>query len=102
MTLFAHACIVVGALVLVIAALGVLRLPSALTRQHGVGLGVVAVTIIALGMALDARRGGWIVRLVLMVAAMMFMIPAAANMLARVATDEEGRAEEAREDALAE
>ncbi len=88
MTILGQVLMLMGALVLVVAALGILRLPDALTRQHGVGLGVVAVTFIAIGLGFATSQGGWVVRLVLMVAAMMFMIPAAANMLARVASDE--------------
>jgi multisubunit Na+/H+ antiporter MnhG subunit len=68
----------------------VLRLPDALTRQHGAALGVLTIALIAGGTALTVQDSGWTIRLALRVGAMMAMIPAAANMLARAAVHENG------------
>jgi multicomponent Na+:H+ antiporter subunit G len=96
MTIAGQALMILGALALLIAAVAVLRLPDALTRQHGVALGVLAVPLVAAGTALVVRDPGWAIRLALLVGAMLFMIPSAANLLSRVATLDEGREEDAR------
>lgn len=96
MTFVGQVLMVLGALVLLVAALGLWRLPDALTRQHSAALGVLAIALIAAGMALTVFDRGWAIRLALLVGAMTFMMPAAANLLARVATVEEEREDEAR------
>jgi multicomponent Na+:H+ antiporter subunit G len=80
-----------GALVLLIAALGLLRLPDALSRQHaGTKAGTLGVTLVALGAGLWAGDWSWIWRLGLLVLVLFLTLPLASHALARAALREAG------------
>jgi multicomponent Na+:H+ antiporter subunit G len=85
--------------VLVIAALGVLRLPDALARQHAATkAATLAVSLFAIGLGLVAMASGWgwpwLGRLALLVAILLLTLPLASHALARagVAERQRGRA----------
>lgn len=93
-------------LALLIAALGVARLPDALSRQHAVTkAATVAVSLFALGLALvalasgwgDGWGGAWLWRLGLLVLILLVTLPLASHALAQA-----GAAETAAKSALAE
>ncbi len=79
--------------ILVIAALGVLRLPDALARQHaatkaatiGVVLFAVGLGFIALG---EGWGWGWVVRLGLVVILLLITLPLASHAVARAGMSE--------------
>jgi multicomponent Na+:H+ antiporter subunit G len=88
--------------VLVIAALGIVRLPDALARQHAATkAATLAVSLLAIGLALVAWASGWgwswLGRLAVVVAILMLTLPLASHALARagVAERQRGRALEA-------
>jgi multicomponent Na+:H+ antiporter subunit G len=85
--------------VLVIAALGILRLPDALARQHAATkAGTLAVSMLALGLGLVAWASGWgwpwLGRLALVVAILLLTLPLASHALARAGVAERLRARE--------
>jgi multicomponent Na+:H+ antiporter subunit G len=88
MTVLGWAIVTVGAAILALSALGVLRLPGALARQHAatkaatLGLGTLA-----LGVALLQPSTGWWLRLAILVCVLMATVPVASHALAR-ATNE--------------
>jgi multicomponent Na+:H+ antiporter subunit G len=90
-----------GTLVLVIAAVGVLRLPDSLSRQHAATkAGTLAVSLFALGLVLVAWANGWgwgwAGRLLLMVLVLLTTLPIASHALARAGVAErQSRAEQA-------
>lgn len=74
--------------ILVIAALGILRLPDALARQHAATkAATLAVSMFAIGLALVAVASGWgwawLWRLALVVAILLLTLPLASHALAR-------------------
>ncbi len=74
-------------LLLLVAALGVLRLPDALARQHAATKAVtLAVILFACGLMLVATGsgwgGGWVLRLVAIVLILLVTLPLAAHALA--------------------
>ena len=80
----------VAMLALVIAAVGILRLPDALARQHAATkAGTVAVSLFALGLALVAWDAGWgwpwLGRLLATVLILLTTLPLASHALARAA-----------------
>lgn len=78
--------LLVGVLLLVIAAWGVLTLPDALSRQHAATkAGTLALTSICLGAALLAQDWQWVWRLLLIVIFLLFTLPVASHLLARAA-----------------
>ena len=78
-----------GALLLVIAAWGVLRLPDALSRQHAATKGATfALVLIGAGAALWANDSAWTVRLALIVGVLLATLPVGAHLLARAAVRE--------------
>lgn len=80
---------VVGTTILLIAALGLLRLPDALSRQHAATkAGTLGVTVFALGAGLIAADPAWTWRLAVMVAALLVALPLASHALARAAVQE--------------
>ncbi len=85
--------------VLVIAALGIVRLPDALARQHAATkAATLAVSLLAIGLALVAWASGWgwpwVGRLALVVAILLLTLPLASHALGRagVAERQRGRA----------
>lgn len=82
-------------LVLLIAAVGVLRLPDALARQHAATkAGTLAVSLFAVGLALVVGEGAWIWRLSALVAILLMTLPLGSHALARAGVVERERAEE--------
>lgn len=78
-----------GSLSLVLAALGVLRFPDALRRQHAAGkASTTAMLLIAAGAALVARDAAWTGRLVAIVVLLNLTLPLASTYLARAAIAE--------------
>ena len=80
--------LLLGMSVLLIAALGVLRLPDALARQHAATkAATIGVLLFALGLALlawgEGWGYGWIVRLVLLVGILLVTLPLASHAVAR-------------------
>jgi len=80
---------VTGMLVLLVAALGVVRLPDALSRQHAATkAGTVAVTIFALGASMIAGETAWTIRLAAIVVLLLTTLPLASHALSRAAARE--------------
>ncbi|MGF1614369.1 MAG: monovalent cation/H(+) antiporter subunit G [Gammaproteobacteria bacterium] len=78
-----------GTTILLIAALGLLRLPDALSRQHAATkAGTLGVTVFALGAGLIAADPAWTWRLAVMVVALLVALPLASHALARAAVQE--------------
>ena len=77
---------VAGAMLLVVAAVGVVRLPDALSRQHAATKsGTLALGLILLGVALAARDWGWALRVAAIEVFLLVTLPVASHMLARAA-----------------
>jgi multicomponent Na+:H+ antiporter subunit G len=75
--------------ILLIAALGVHRLPDALARQHAATkAGTLSLTLFALGTGLLAGEAAWAWRLVLLVLILLLVLPLASHALARAAMAE--------------
>ncbi|MCU0937322.1 MAG: monovalent cation/H(+) antiporter subunit G [Gammaproteobacteria bacterium] len=73
-----------GVLVVLIAAVGVVRLPDALSRQHAATkAGTVGVGLLAVGVAL--AEPAWVWRVGLLVALLLVTLPLASHALARAA-----------------
>ena len=86
------------AIVLLIAAVGVVRLPDALSRQHAATkAGTAAVIAFAIGTALIAQDLGWTLRLVGVVVLLLFTLPLASHTLGRAAAHAEERASRGRD-----
>jgi multicomponent Na+:H+ antiporter subunit G len=85
------ALMLVGALLLVVAAWGVLILPDALSRQHAATkAGTFALALVCAGAALWAADGAWAWRLALMLGFLLATLPVRAHLLARAAVREAG------------
>ncbi|MBS1135099.1 MAG: multisubunit Na+/H+ antiporter, MnhG subunit [Burkholderiaceae bacterium] len=83
-------------LVLLIAAVGILRLPDALSRQHAATkAGTLAVSLFAVGLALAVGESAWIWRLLALVAILLTTLPLASHALARAGVVERERSEKA-------
>jgi multicomponent Na+:H+ antiporter subunit G len=82
-------------LILLVAALGVLRLPDALSRQHAatkaatLGVGLFACALI-LAASASGWGWGWAVRLVVMTVILVCTLPLASHALARAGLAESG------------
>ncbi len=73
-------------IILLIAALGVYRLPDALSRQHAATkAATLSLTLFALGVGLLAWDWAWTWRLVLLVAILFAALPLASHALGRAA-----------------
>jgi multicomponent Na+:H+ antiporter subunit G len=80
-------------LVLLVAAVGILRLPDALARQHAATkAGTLAVALFAIGLALVAGETAWTWRLLALVTILLMTLPLASHALARAAVVERERA----------
>lgn len=83
------ALVVAGALLLVVAAWGVVVLPDALARQHAATkAGTLALALVCTGAALVALDWGWTLRLALILGFLLATLPLAAHLLARAAIRE--------------
>jgi multicomponent Na+:H+ antiporter subunit G len=89
MSLIATLLIVLGAVVLVIAAWGVVTLPDALSRQHAATkAGTLALALIALGAFAAQPDAAFGVRLALILVFLVATLPVASHLLARAAIRE--------------
>lgn len=93
MTLLGWATITLGTAILAISALGVLRLPGALARQHAatkaatLGLGAMIVGVAILQPSID-----WWSRLAVLAGTLLTTLPVASHALARAASrDPDGK-----------
>jgi multicomponent Na+:H+ antiporter subunit G len=78
-----------GLLVLLVAALGLLRLPDALSRQHAATkAGTLGLGLLILGVGLASGQWTWVPRLLLLLALLMLTLPLASHALARAAARE--------------
>lgn len=83
--------VALGAIVLVIAAWGVIVLPDALARQHAATkAGTLALALVCAGAMLIVRDAAWTWRLLLIVAFLLVTLPVASHLLARAAVREAG------------
>lgn len=75
-----------GAALLVVAMLGVLRLPDTLARQHaGTKAATLGLGVMSVGVAFVLPNPGVWLRLVLLIAVLWVTLPAASHALARAA-----------------
>jgi multicomponent Na+:H+ antiporter subunit G len=82
-----------GMMTLLVAALGIIRLPGTLARQHAATkAGTLAVTCFALGLLLTALASGhgsaWTWRLLALMMILFLTLPLASHALARAAVHE--------------
>lgn len=84
-----------GATILLVAALGLVRLPDALSRQHaGTKAVTLAVLSFAIGISVLAWDGAWTWRLLVLALVLLLTLPLASHALARagvVEIDADGR-----------
>jgi len=89
MSVLAAILLVVGGLMLVVAAWGVVVLPDALSRQHSATkAGAFALAFVCIGALVAAADGEWTWRLILMVVFLLATLPIASHLLARAAVRE--------------
>ena len=87
MTVAGWVLCVLGVLVLLIAGIGVLRLPDALARQHAATkAATLGLGLLILGAGLAAGRWDWALRLILLLALLLVTLPLASHALGRAAT----------------
>ena len=78
-----------GTFFLLVAALGLVRLPDALARQHAATkAGTLAVALFAAGAALMVGESAWTGRLLLIVLLLLVTLPLASHALSRAAARE--------------
>ncbi len=91
MNWLADLLLVCGAVLLVIAAWGVIALPDALARQHAATkAGTLALALVCAGAMLAMADAGWSWRLVLILLFLLATLPVASHLLARAAVRESG------------
>jgi multicomponent Na+:H+ antiporter subunit G len=92
--LLGYALMIFGAALLVVAMVGVLRLPDTLARQHaGTKAATLALGLMALGLALVVPSAGAWTRLGLLIVALWVTLPVASHALARAAISRRAKAE---------
>ena len=85
-------------IVLAIAAIGILRLPDALARQHAATkAATLSVSLFALGLVLVVGEAAWTWRLLVLVAILLMTLPLASHALARAGIAEHARKNQAPE-----
>lgn len=83
--------VMTGALLLVIAAWGVIVLPDALARQHAATkAGTLSLAMVCVGGMLAMQDSGWTWRLGLILVFLLGTLPVASHLLARAAVREAG------------
>jgi len=98
MSLLGTLLLLLGGIVLVIAAWGVVILSDALARQHAATkAGSLALTLIGLGAALVRPEIEWLWRLLLIVGFLLITLPVASHLLARAALREGGLTQSAQQ-----
>ncbi len=89
MTLLGWAICLLAMTILLIAAVGIIRLPDTLARQHAATkAATLAVSLFALGLALVIRDGNWTWRLAVMLTILLLTLPLASHALARAGVAE--------------
>lgn len=89
MTLLASVLLIVGGLLLVLAAWGLIALPDALARQHSATkAGTFALALVCVGAMVFGGSVEWTWRLLLIVGFLLVTLPVASHMLARAAVRE--------------
>lgn len=84
-------------IILGIAAVGILRLPDALARQHAATkAATLALMLFAVGLALVAGEAAWTWRLLVLVAILLMTLPLASHALARAGMAEGERKNKSR------
>jgi multicomponent Na+:H+ antiporter subunit G len=79
----------IGIVVILIAAIGLVRLPDALSRQHAATkAGTVAVILFAAGVAIIAQDSAWSWRLLVIILLLLLTLPLASHALSRAAARE--------------
>lgn len=96
MNLLGQGLCLLGTVVLLIAAWGVMRLPDALSRQHAATkAGTLALFAFILGAGLLMPEPAWLARLALLLIVLLLTLPLASHALARAAlqwkSQQEGR-----------
>lgn len=78
--------VILGAALLAVAALGLLRLPDALSRQHAATkAATLALGVMLAGLALLQPAPAWWIRIGMLVAVLAATVPIASHALARAA-----------------
>lgn len=78
--------VVLGAALLAVAALGLLRLPDALSRQHAATkAATLALGVMLAGLAVLQPSAAWWIRIGLLVLLLVLTVPVASHALARAA-----------------
>lgn len=78
--------VVLGAALLAVAALGLLRLPDALSRQHAATkAATLALGVMLVGLAVLQPSFAWWIRIGLLVLLLVLTVPVASHALARAA-----------------
>lgn len=91
MTVIASTGILAGAVLLVVAAWGVIVLPDALARQHAATkAGTLALSLVCVGAMAAVPEWGWLWRLALVLGFLLSTLPVASHLLARAAVREAG------------
>lgn len=91
MTALGLGLVVAGAVLLLVAGWGVLRLPDALSRQHAsTKAGTLALALVALGAMALVGQTAWTWRLALVLLALLVTLPVSSQLLARAAAREAG------------
>jgi len=91
MSAIGMALIIGGGVLLMIAALGLIVLPDALSRQHAATkAGTLSLTLILIGTLLLEPSVAWAWRLLVMLAFLLATLPVASHLLARAAVREAG------------
>lgn len=94
MTALGSLLMIVGAGLLVVAMIGVLRLPDTLARQHaGTKAATLALGVMGLGLALMTPSIGAWIRLGLLIVALWVTLPVASHALARAAVSRRAKLE---------
>lgn len=89
MTLLASVLLIVGGLLLVLAAWGLIALPDALARQHSATkAGTFALALVCVGAMVFGGSVEWTWRLLLIVGFLLVTLPVASHLLARAAVRE--------------
>lgn len=89
MNALASVLILIAAVLLLIAAWGVIRLPDALARQHAATkAGTLALALLCTGAMLVMPDWAWVRRLLLIVVFLLVTLPVASHLLARAAVRE--------------
>ena len=94
MTIIISTLLIVSVVVMLIAAIGILRLPNALARQHAATkAATLSVSLLVLGMMFQVIHHDWgwewLTRLAVLLLALLITLPLAAHALGRSAVFEQ-------------